>query len=82
MVEKAGGRTVDVISGVVDFVVVSEGSGQKKQEAVKLGIELLDEEEFLAGLQGGFSAAQQDEKPTADSALDAADDLEDKVFEN
>ena len=52
-VEKAGGRVAGSVSGNSDFVVVSAGCGQKLDDALWRGVDLLDEAEFLAGLELG-----------------------------
>ncbi len=46
-IESLGGRVVASVSSKTDYVVVGEAAGSKKEKAVKLGIPLLDEEDFL-----------------------------------
>jgi len=50
-IEKYGGKVVGSVSGKTDYVVVGEDPGSKYEKAVKLGIELLDEDQFKALLQ-------------------------------
>jgi len=46
-VEELGGRIGSSVSKKIDFIVVGEEPGLKSQEAKKLGIKILNEEEFL-----------------------------------
>ena len=46
-VEDLGGRTSSAISSKTDFVVHGPGAGSKLDKARSLGIQLLNEEEFL-----------------------------------
>jgi DNA ligase (NAD+) len=47
LVEGAGGRAVSSVSSETDYVVAGEGAGSKLNRAKELGIEILDEGEFL-----------------------------------
>ena len=47
MIERLGGKVVSSVSGKTDFIVVGADAGSKLQDARKLGITLLQEEEFL-----------------------------------
>ena len=42
-----GGKFVSSVSSKTDFVVVGENPGSKQEKAVKLGVTILDEDEFL-----------------------------------
>lgn len=47
LIEQAGGRTSSSVSKKTDYVIAGEASGSKYDKAVKLGINTLDEAEFL-----------------------------------
>ena len=52
MIEQNGGKNVGSISSKTDFVLAGENMGPAKLEkAKKLGIKILNEDEFLAMLQ-------------------------------
>jgi DNA ligase (NAD+) len=53
MVEELGGRAVSSVSKATDYVVVGEKPGSKYEKAKKLGVKIIDEEEFrkLIGFQ-------------------------------
>jgi DNA ligase (NAD+) len=46
MIEKVGGRTSSSVSKKTDYVVAGEASGSKYAKAEKLGIVILDEDQF------------------------------------
>jgi DNA ligase (NAD+) len=46
-VKAAGGRPASSVSGKTDFVVVGENPGSKVDKARQLGVEIIDEAEFL-----------------------------------
>lgn len=46
-VEELGGKVVGAISKKVDFVVKGEAAGSKLKEAEKLGLKIINQEEFL-----------------------------------
>ncbi|RLF27330.1 MAG: DNA ligase (NAD(+)) LigA [Thermoplasmata archaeon] len=46
LVEELGGRAASSVSRNVDFVVVGENPGSKYDKAKKLGLKIIDEEEF------------------------------------
>lgn len=47
LVEKEGGEALSSVSGKVDFVVVGEDPGSKKDEAEEKGIKTIGEKEFM-----------------------------------
>jgi DNA ligase (NAD+) len=47
LAQQAGARVSSSVSKKTDFVVVGENPGSKHDQAVKLGLEILDEAEFL-----------------------------------
>ena len=47
LVEEAGGRVTSSVSGETDYVVAGEDPGSKHDEALELGVRILDEEGFL-----------------------------------
>ncbi|MDD5109687.1 MAG: NAD-dependent DNA ligase LigA [Patescibacteria group bacterium] len=47
-IRKAGGRTVESVSGATDFVVGGEKPGSKMDDARRLGVKILTEDEFTA----------------------------------
>lgn len=47
-IERAGGRVTGSVSKKTDFVVAGEEAGSKLEKALKLGVPLLDEQQFLA----------------------------------
>ncbi|HEX9944283.1 MAG TPA: NAD-dependent DNA ligase LigA [Thermoanaerobaculia bacterium] len=52
LVESLGARATGSVSKSTDVVVVGEDAGSKADDARKLGIKTMDEEEFLAFLKG------------------------------
>ena len=46
-VEQAGGHVVSAVSKNVDYVVIGEDPGSKYNKARELGVEIIDEEQFL-----------------------------------
>jgi DNA ligase (NAD+) len=49
---QAGAKVASSVSKKTDFVVVGENPGSKYERAVQLGVETVDEQEFLRRLQG------------------------------
>jgi DNA ligase (NAD+) len=49
--EEAGARVASTVSKKTDFVVVGESPGSKYDKAVQLGVETVDEQEFLKRLR-------------------------------
>jgi DNA ligase (NAD+) len=52
LAQQAGARVSSSVSRKTDFVVAGENPGSKFDQAVKLGIEIVDEQEFLRTLGG------------------------------
>ena len=52
-VKAAGGRAASSVSKKTDFVVVGESPGSKANKARQLGVEVIDEAEFVRRLGGG-----------------------------
>lgn len=44
---KAGGRVISSVSGKTDYLIAGEKAGSKLKKAVKLGVSILNEQEFL-----------------------------------
>jgi BRCT domain type II-containing protein len=57
----AGGEVVAKPSKNVDFMIVGDDAGGKEDDALALGIECWDEEEFIDRLEGGGSAEESEE---------------------
>ena len=51
LIEEKGGKTTSSVTSKTDYVIAGENAGSKYDKAVKLGIPILTEEEFLAYLQ-------------------------------
>ena len=49
-IKDAGGRAASSVSAKTDFVVVGESPGSKAEKARSLGVETIDEAEFLRRL--------------------------------
>ena len=50
LAQQAGARVSSSVSKKTDFVVAGENPGSKFDQAVKLGVEIVDEQEFLRRL--------------------------------
>ena len=50
LAEEAGGRVSSSVSKKTDFVIVGESPGSKYEKAISLGVEVIDEAEFLRRL--------------------------------
>lgn len=60
LVEEHGGRNLAAVSANVDFIVAGENMGPtKRQKAEKLGITILNEEEFMALIEGCESVVSE-----------------------
>ena len=53
LAQQAGARVSSSVSKKTDFVVAGENPGTKYEQAVKLGLEILDEQAFLERIAGG-----------------------------
>lgn len=51
LVEEMGGRAASSVSKKTDFVIAGPGAGSKLEQAKKLGVQIIDEEEFLKMLR-------------------------------
>ena len=72
LVEEHGGRNLAAVSANVDFIVAGENMGPaKRQKAEKLGITILNEEEFMAMIEGAPTvehAPAPEHKPAKEEA--------------
>jgi DNA ligase (NAD+) len=50
--QEAGAKIASSVSKKTDFVVVGENPGSKHDRALQLGVETIDEQEFLKRLKG------------------------------
>jgi DNA ligase (NAD+) len=55
-IENAGGRAVDSVSKSTDYVVVGDNPGSKADKARTLGVPILDEDGFIALVEGSLGA--------------------------
>jgi DNA ligase (NAD+) len=53
LAQRAGARVSSSVSKKTDFIVAGENPGSKYEQALKLGIEVIDEPEFLRRLERG-----------------------------
>ncbi|MCS6863200.1 MAG: helix-hairpin-helix domain-containing protein, partial [Abditibacteriales bacterium] len=53
LVKRLGGKATSSVSKKTDYVVVGASPGSKYQKAVALGVTILNEQEFLALINGG-----------------------------
>ena len=51
LIEQKGGKTTNSVTSKTDYVIAGESAGSKYDKAVKLGIPILTEEQFLSYLQ-------------------------------
>ncbi|MBR5771161.1 MAG: NAD-dependent DNA ligase LigA [Alistipes sp.] len=72
LVEEHGGRNLAAVSTNVDFIVAGENMGPaKRQKAEKLGVTILNEEEFMALIEGTPAVEQisiPEPQPTKEEA--------------
>jgi len=47
LIEEQGGSVISSVSSRTDFVIVGEEAGSKRDKAKKMGIRVLDENQFL-----------------------------------
>lgn len=52
-IEKRGGKTSSSVSKKTDYILAGEKAGSKLEKGVKLGVAIIDEDEFTRQLQGG-----------------------------
>lgn len=52
-IEARGGKTSSSVSKKTDYVLAGENAGSKLEKATKLGVTILDEEEFMRRIGGG-----------------------------
>ena len=72
LVEEHGGRNLAAVSANVDYIVAGENMGPaKRQKAEKLGVTILNEEEFMALIEGTPAVEQvsiPEPQPTKEEA--------------
>lgn len=51
LIESLGGKTVDSVSSKTDILIKGEDAGSKYEKALKLGIYIMDEEEFISKIE-------------------------------
>ncbi len=79
LIEAHGGKNLAAVSGSVDYIVAGEKMGPAKlKKAEKLGIRIIDEEEFIRMIEGGApeDAAKAVETSTWAKAAEAAEPAE------
>ena len=60
-IEKRGGRTGSSVTGKTTHLLAGKGAGSKLQEAMRLGVRIVDEEEFISML-GSLEAEKDDQE--------------------
>lgn len=69
LIEQHGGKNVGSISGKTSFILAGDNMGPSKlQKAEKLGIPLVNEDDFLDMIEGDVVAATENEATTEDVA--------------
>jgi DNA ligase (NAD+) len=53
LIEKNGGKTASSVSKNTDYVLAGESAGSKLTKAQDLGVEILDEQQFLSMINEG-----------------------------
>lgn len=72
-VRKAGGRPAGSVSGKTDFIVAGDSAGSKVDKARELGVEVIDEAEFVRRLKGtGNTEENIDGSPAENKSSDDA----------
>ena len=80
LVEEHGGRNLAAVSANVDFIVAGENMGPAKlQKAEKLGITILNEDEFMALIEG-TPAMEQISIPEPQPAKEEAKPIQGTLF--
>ena len=80
LVEKHGGRNLAAVSANVDFIVAGENMGPaKRQKAEKLGVTILNEEEFMALIEG-TPAVEQVSMPEPQPTKEEAKPIQGTLF--
>ncbi len=80
LVEEHGGRNLAAVSANVDFIVAGENMGPaKRQKAEKLGVTILNEEEFMALIEG-TPAVEQVSIPEPQSTKEEAKPIQGTLF--
>ena len=80
LVEEHGGRNLAAVSANVDFIVAGENMGPaKRQKAEKLGVTILNEEEFMA-LIDGTPAVEQVSIPEPQPTKEEAKPIQGTLF--
>ena len=65
-VRRLGGRVASSVSKKVDYVVVGENPGSKYEKALKLGLNIIDEDEFLRLIGEGSDGEEDDKENNGD----------------
>ena len=74
LVEKHGGRNLAAVSANVDFVVAGDNMGPaKRQKAEKLGVRIIDENEFMAMIAAADKIESSDDAQPKKEAHPAVD---------
>ena len=80
LVEEHGGRNLAAVSANVDFIVAGENMGPaKRQKAEKLGVTILNEEEFMALIEG-TPAVEQVSTPEPQPTKEEAKPIQGTLF--
>jgi DNA ligase (NAD+) len=78
LIEEHGGRNLAAVSANVDFIVAGENMGPaKRQKAEKLGITILNEEEFMTMIEG---VSTTEHTPTPEPPKEEAKPIQGTLF--